>query len=66
MSKFIQMHMLLPPLKLMAQSRHGATHLLEAYMHPKHPLTKAISRFIQPIEPLLPLKPMAQLRRGVT
>ncbi|CAC9446640.1 hypothetical protein [uncultured Gammaproteobacteria bacterium] len=54
------------PLKPMAQSRCGVTHLLEAETHPAHPLIKATLRFIQLIELLLPLKPMAQLHRGVT
>jgi hypothetical protein len=43
-------------LKLMAQLRRGETQNLEAE---KHPLTKAISKFIQPIKPLPPLKTMA-------
>jgi predicted benzoate:H+ symporter BenE len=61
--RFIQMNMPLLLLKLMAQSRRGVTHLLEAKAHPP---TKAIPRFIQMNLPLLLLKLMAQSQCGVT
>jgi hypothetical protein len=61
--RFIQIQLLLPPLKPMAQSQRGVTQVLEAQAHP---LTVAISRFIQLRLPLLPLRPTAQSRRGVT
>jgi hypothetical protein len=60
-SRFIQLHIPLLPLKLMVQSRCGVTHLLEAETHPAYPLTKAILRFIQLQLPLPPLKPMGHL-----
>jgi hypothetical protein len=38
-------------LHTMVQSRRGATQRVEVQTHPTYPLTKVISRFIQPIEP---------------
>ncbi|SEI05058.1 hypothetical protein BAZSYMA_ACONTIG177707_0 [Bathymodiolus azoricus thioautotrophic gill symbiont] len=51
----------LPPLKVMAQSWRGVTHILEVK---KHPLIVAIPRFIQMNVSLLLLKLMARLRHG--
>ncbi|SEI02337.1 hypothetical protein BAZSYMA_ACONTIG276387_1 [Bathymodiolus azoricus thioautotrophic gill symbiont] len=51
----------LPLLEPMAQSRHGATQIMEVQVHP---LTKVIPRFIQIHMPLLPLHMMAQSRCG--
>ncbi|VVH64130.1 hypothetical protein BSPLISOX_446 [uncultured Gammaproteobacteria bacterium] len=60
--RFIQLSMLLPPLKPMDQSRCGVKRVGEAQVHP---MIVATSRFIQVMAPLPPLKPMAQSRRGV-
>ncbi|SEI02325.1 hypothetical protein BAZSYMA_ACONTIG276387_0 [Bathymodiolus azoricus thioautotrophic gill symbiont] len=51
----------MPPLKPMAQSWRGVTHILEAK---KHPLVMTIPRFIQIHLPLLLLKLTAQFRHG--
>jgi cell division inhibitor SulA len=66
--KFIQIHMPLLPLKLMAQSRLGAfvppkSKLPHALIEPSA-LRAAILRFIQMQLPLPPLKLMVQSRRG--
>ncbi|SEH74816.1 hypothetical protein BAZSYMA_ACONTIG276265_0 [Bathymodiolus azoricus thioautotrophic gill symbiont] len=52
----------MPPLKPMAQSWRGVTHILEAK---KHPLIVVIPKFIQMDLPLPPLKLTAQFRHGV-
>jgi hypothetical protein len=55
--RFIQLILLLLPLKPMEQSQCGVPQILEAQVHP---LVIVILRFIQILEPLSPLKPMAQ------
>ncbi|VVH64972.1 hypothetical protein BSPLISOX_1585 [uncultured Gammaproteobacteria bacterium] len=62
MRQIMLIRWLLPPLKTMAQSWRGVTHILEAK---KHPLIVVIPRFIQMDLPLPPLKLMAQFRHGV-
>jgi hypothetical protein len=48
-SRFIQLHIPLLPLKPMAQSRRGVVQILEAQTHP---MAKAIPKFIQMYESL--------------